>query len=95
MTWKEIIDEIKTFGDVQVDCHWFIVRSTFNWIEKNDDAIKSMRDSGVNLAKSQEATRRKENGLHILETLRNQPDKICKPFTPIREESFSIYPLKE
>jgi hypothetical protein len=94
MTWREILDEIKSFGDVQVDCKWFIVPSTFEWIKINNETINLIKKSGINPSKSQESMRIKQNGITIINILRNQPDKICKRFTSIREEKFSIYPLK-
>ena len=94
MKFETIITEIRSFGDKQVDCKHFIIRSTERYCLKNEESIQLIKDSGIELNKSQEAKSRKRDASHLLKTLRSG-EGISEAFSQLPEKLGSIYPLSE
>jgi hypothetical protein len=93
MTFRETIEKIRAFKDVQIDCKHFVIRSTFSWSKLNEEFIQLAIERGVNPAKDKNCLSRKIIAEQILQTLETETDKIEPPFSPLKRLG-SIYPLQ-
>lgn len=92
MRFDQIITEIRSFGDRQVDCKYMIVRSTYFFCDKNEEAIQLISQN-QDPRNSPEARRRKQTAQLILEALRSGQG-ISEPFSPLPTSLGTIYPMK-
>jgi len=92
MRFSEMIKELKTHGDVAVNCDWFVVPSLSDWIELNKSYVYDFVKLGGNPNQDHNCKRIKKNAEHLLEALADKTRIHPKGWRPNRFAS--IYPLK-
>ncbi len=72
MLFNQMLDEIRGYGDVALDCTYFWVPSTYDWLRTNSELINTLASLGVDLKTDQRAKRIKLHASEIIEALKDQ-----------------------
>lgn len=93
MKYSEAVKIIEGHGDVAVDGEYMLVKSTAEWVAKNNETISYLKARGEDLNQNPQAKRIYKNALLIVEAL-DDPANIYPAGTHVNR-SYSIYPLKK
>ena len=91
MKYDQVIEVITSYGDVAVDGPYFWIRSTKDWVEKNQATISALKARAEDLNNNQTAKRIYKTALEIVEALGDERNIYEAGTLP--ERKASIYPL--